>query len=274
MAWRVCLGFIFPCQDMRHDYLPLLAAVGGAVEAHFAVIESVDEHDPGALAQYGGRIEDLRPGIERLRPHGPDVVVYACTSGSFGCAVGPEKQAEEMAAEAGVPAINTTQAFGAAVRALGVQRVAVAGTYPAATVALFAAYLRRHGVAVVSQSALNLPTGDAVTELPAAEVFRFIASGDDPAAEAVLVPDTALTTTEHIAGLEAELGKPVLTANQVTVWYALRVAGVPARAPGFGRLLALSGGEGRHLSPPHVGPPKTYPCQPFLPSPNVGEGAG
>ena len=241
MAQPTRLGFIFPCQDMRDDYLPLLAAVGDSVEAHFAVIESVDDHDPAALAQYGGRLDDLRPGIERLRPHGPDVVVYACTSGSFGCAAGPEQQAAEMAAAAGVPAINTTQAFGAAVRALGVQRVAVAGTYPAATVALFAAYLRRHGVSVLAQSALNLPTGDAVTELPAAEVYRFIASGDAPAAEAVLVPDTALTTTQHIAGLEGELGKPVLTANQVTVWYALRVAGVVARVPGFGRLLAMSG---------------------------------
>ena len=241
MAQPTRLGIIFPCQDMRDDYLPLLAAVGGAVEAHFAVVESVDDHDPAALAQYGGRIEDLRPGIERLRPRCPDVVVYACTSGSFGCAVGPERQAAEMAAEAGVPAINTTQAFGAAVRALGVQRVAVAGTYPAATVALFATYLRRHGVTVVAQRALNLPTGDAVTELAPAEVYRFIASGDDPAAEAVLVPDTALTTTRHIAGLEGELGKPVLTANQVTVWYALRAAGVAARVPGFGRLLALSG---------------------------------
>ena len=242
MARRVCLGFIFPCQDMRDDYLPLLAAVGGRVEAQFAVVESVDDHDPAALAQYGGRMEDLRPGIERLRAHDPDVVVYACTSGSFGCAAGPERQAAEMAAAAGVPAINTTQAFGAAVRALGVERVAVAGTYPSATVALFAAYLRRHGVAVVAQSALDLPTGDAVTEMPAADVYRFIAAGDDPTAEAVLVPDTALTTTQHIAVLEGELGKPVLTANQVTAWYALRIAGVAARVPGFGRLLALSTG--------------------------------
>ena len=54
MARRVCLGFIFPCQDMRHDYLPLLAAAGSAVEAQFAVVESVDDHDPAALAQYGG----------------------------------------------------------------------------------------------------------------------------------------------------------------------------------------------------------------------------
>ena len=69
-------------------------------------------------------------------------------------------------------------------------------------------------------------------------------AGDDPAADAVLVPDTALTTTQHIAGLEVELGKPVLTANQVTIWYALQVAGVLTQAPGFGRLLALSTARG------------------------------
>ena len=72
-------------------------------------------------------------------------------------------------------------------------------------------------------------------------MHRFIASGDDPAAEAVLVPDTALTTTQHIAGLEGELGKPVLTANQVTAWYALRV---PGRGGAGAWVWAAAGGVG------------------------------
>ena len=240
MSRRARLGFISPSQDVRSDYLPILAAWSSPVEAYFAVVESVDDHDPAALARYGGRIEDIWPGIEQLRPHCPDVVAYACTSGSFGHASGPEQQAAAMAAVAGVPAINTTQGFGAAVRALGVNRVAIAGTYPAATVALFAAYLQQQSVAVVARTALNLPSGAEVTQLPADDVYGFVASSDDPAAEAVLVPDTALATTQHIAGLEAELGKPVLAANQVTVWYALLVAGVVARAPGFGHLLSPS----------------------------------
>jgi maleate isomerase len=35
-----------------------------------------------------------------------------------------------------------------------------------------------------------------------------------------------------IAALEAELGKPVLTANQVTMWSALTIAGRKAVGPG------------------------------------------
>jgi maleate cis-trans isomerase len=200
---------------------------------------SVDGHDPAILARHGGRMEDIGPGIEQLRPYRPHVVAYGCTSGSFGYFEGADKQAANMAAAAGVPAINTTQAFGAAVRAMRLTKVAIAGTYPAATVAIFADYLGQHGATVVGRRALGLPSGAEVIELPPDEVYRFIASSDVPEAEAVLVPDTALLTSRHIAGLEAALGKPVLTANQVTVWYALRVAGVTATAPGFGRLLLI-----------------------------------
>jgi len=41
------------------------------------------------------------------------------------------------------------------------------------------------------------------------------------------------------ANLEAELGRPVLTANQVLLWAALRATGAdPATVKGYGRLFA------------------------------------
>jgi maleate cis-trans isomerase len=40
-----------------------------------------------------------------------------------------------------------------------------------------------------------------------------------------------------IADLEEEIGKPVITSNQATFWRALRMAGVPDKIEGFGRLL-------------------------------------
>jgi maleate isomerase len=49
-----------------------------------------------------------------------------------------------------------------------------------------------------------------------------------------------------IAALEAELGKPVLTANQVTMWAALSLAGREAVGPGQ-RLLAETVGPGQQL---------------------------
>jgi maleate isomerase len=39
-----------------------------------------------------------------------------------------------------------------------------------------------------------------------------------------------------IAALEEDLGRPVLTANQVAFWYALRQSGVHTEVNGYGRL--------------------------------------
>jgi maleate isomerase len=41
-----------------------------------------------------------------------------------------------------------------------------------------------------------------------------------------------------IRALEERLGKPILTANQVLFWYALRQAGVRASMTNYGRLFA------------------------------------
>ena len=55
---------------------------------------------------------------------------------------------------------------------------------------------------------------------------------DTDAAQAVFISCTNLPTYDVIATLEAELGKPVLTANQVTMWSALSVIGRKAVGPG------------------------------------------
>ena len=59
---------------------------------------------------------------------------------------------------------------------------------------------------------------------------------DHPRAEAILLPDTALHTIEFLDELEAAAGKTVLTANQVTVWEALRLAGALMPQEGLGTL--------------------------------------
>ncbi|MGH3553369.1 MAG: maleate cis-trans isomerase, partial [Mycobacterium sp.] len=51
-----------------------------------------------------------------------------------------------------------------------------------------------------------------------------------------LIPDTAMHTVAQVDALEQLLGKPVLTANAVTVWEGLRIAGIAQRVPGLGRL--------------------------------------
>jgi maleate cis-trans isomerase len=56
------------------------------------------------------------------------------------------------------------------------------------------------------------------------------------------VPDTALHTVAWLDDLEERLGKPVLTANQVSVWEGLRVAGDRTVRTGLGTLFRTEAG--------------------------------
>jgi maleate cis-trans isomerase len=69
-------------------------------------------------------------------------------------------------------------------------------------------------------------------------VLEFAAAADHQDAQAVLLPDTALHTIGLLDALDARVGKPVLTANQVSIWQGLRLAGADARRPGLGALFA------------------------------------
>ena len=65
-----------------------------------------------------------------------------------------------------------------------------------------------------------------------------VAGADRTGAEAVLVPDTAMHSLAWLPDLEAAAGMPVLTANQVTVFEGLRLAGPVPELPQLGTLFA------------------------------------
>ena len=59
---------------------------------------------------------------------------------------------------------------------------------------------------------------------------------DTDDAQALFISCTNLPTYDLIEPLEAALGKPVLTANQVSVWEGLRIAGDRTVRTGLGTL--------------------------------------
>lgn len=57
-------------------------------------------------------------------------------------------------------------------------------------------------------------------------------------ADGVLIVGTGLRCVGIIEPLETALGRPVVSANQASLWRCLRLAGMEAPVPGYGRLLA------------------------------------
>ena len=141
-----------------------------------------------------------------------------------------------VAAAAGVPASSTSIAFVDALRHLGIRRVAVAASYPDDVAQHFVAFLTAGGVEVVSMGSHGIYTAAEVGTLDPDQVVAMVAAADHPDAEAVLVPDTAMHTLAIVDKLEAAVGKPVLTANQVTVWKGLELLGPVPPLPGLGTL--------------------------------------
>jgi maleate isomerase len=161
----------------------------------------------------------------------PAAVAYGCTSGSFIGGLAGEAALIAAMVEAGAPtAVTTSGAVIAAAHALGLKKVAVVTPYDEAVGAKLRAYLNEAGLEVTAHNDMGL-TGRIWTvpyEITAAVARRTAQGGGD----AVFLSCTNLRTYDLIASLEQELGIPVLTANQVTMWAVLAAAGVAAVGAG------------------------------------------
>ncbi|MFD4631395.1 decarboxylase [Streptomyces sp. NPDC058284] len=231
------LGFLYPGNSAEDEYPRMEQMLGSDVRLQVVHTDiGEDAHRVDALLEMGSDAR-LAAGVEELRLSGAEAVVWACTSGSFVYGwEGAHDQVRKLAMAAGLPASSTSFAFAHAVREVGAVRVAVAATYPEDVAAHFSAFLKAAGAEVVSARGSGIVTAAEVGTWGRDEVFALARDGDHPDAQAVLLPDTALHTAAYVTDLEAELGKPVLTANQVTVWEALRLAQRRVNAPGLGHL--------------------------------------
>ncbi|MDE0142796.1 MAG: hypothetical protein OXI80_04620 [Caldilineaceae bacterium] len=234
------IGILYPLHSAEDDYPRMAARLEPPAKAAVVHTDAVDLHTVEDCRRTGNW-EHLEPGAAELRTLGSDVCMWACTSGSFvyGLA-GAEEQARQLGNYLGVPASSTSLSFVKSIQALGITRVAVAATYPEELATEFVRFLGEGGIQVVHLGSLGIWTAVEVGEVGREEVIDFVRANDHVDAEAILVPDTALHTVAFLPELDSAVGKPVLTANQVTMWEALRLAGQVRRQIGFGRLFEVN----------------------------------
>jgi maleate cis-trans isomerase len=205
--------------------------------------------------------EPVRRATRDVLEPEPGIVAYACTSGSFVDGAAGEIALTGVIREAGAPAALTTAgALVDGLGSLGARRVAVVTPYVDDLTRLLEEFLAAHGIETVSSVGLGLL--GQIWRVSYEEVVRAVQAADRPEAEAVFISCTNLATYDVIAPLERLLGKPVLTANQVTMWAALRAVG--QRAVGPGQSLVQGG---RLVPPPHL---RVVPD----PAPREGGGGG
>ena len=197
-------------------------------------------------------IKSAEQASRGLAQANPEVILYACTSGSFLSGPGREDEIGDMIQRwSGVPAYTTAGSVIRGLKALQAKRVFMLTPYPDDIHAQEIEFLQFRGVIVdghdTFRCADTVKIRDITSEAVAARVLEHRAQASR--CDAVFISCTNLLTMDQIGHLEQALGVPVTSSNHCTLWTALKHMNVPTGGLGLGRLFELpAGGDKRQAA--------------------------
>ncbi|GGK95775.1 arylmalonate decarboxylase [Nocardia jinanensis] len=161
----------------------------------------------------------------------PEVVAYLCNSGSFIKGIEYERSLCDTICRAGAAnAVTTSGALLEAIRHLNIGQISIMTPYDELLTGKLRDFLDEAGCTVVRSEHLGL--GGGIWKVNYRTIAERILGADDPRAEAIFVSCTNLPTYDIIEPLEKMVGKPILTANQLTMWACLGRMKLPMMGPG------------------------------------------
>lgn len=238
-GWRTRLGLLSPDDGINDDefwnYLPDGVSL---IFTRYRTATRFDPISPDMVDRYAD-LEPILDAAETLRITRPGAIVFLCNSCSFVRGVGGDVKISAAIEQAvDIPATTISTAQVQALRTLGVQRVAVAGPYPPEVTQLLVDFLEGHGFEVTGSQSAGMETEWEIGNSMPSVWYNLARAVNSPRAECVLLACSGIRTAAIIEPLETDLGKPVVSAPAVSIWAALRLAGV--KAPVFGRGVLLA----------------------------------
>ncbi len=165
-------------------------------------------------------------------------IVFGGTSATFlkGMGYDEEIRARMARVSRGIPVTTTSSAALRGLRALGVRRLTFVGPYDDEVIERGRNFFAQNGFDVLAWRGMGLRHDKDIGAVTLEAVYHFVKAAAHRDSDGVFISCTNLRSVGAIADLEADLKIPIVSAIQVSFWDALRLAGVRASKPGFGRL--------------------------------------
>jgi maleate isomerase len=233
-GWRKKIGLIFPATGTApevefHRYAP----PGVAVMTQRVLFERVD---PRGLVEMGDRTEEA---ARILAAGGPDIIAFACTTGSLIKGLGYDQElVKRLEKASGTKALTTSTALTEALRKIGAKRIIVPTPYSDEVNQIEKKFLEDSGFEVLAIKGLSYTDPAMMPRVTPDQMYRLTGEIFDKAADTIFISCTGLGIFDLIEMAEADFQRPVLTSNQVTLWAALRTLGIHDTLP-LGRLFEL-----------------------------------
>jgi maleate isomerase len=246
---RLRIGVLVPAGDVGPES-ELQAMAPQGVQIHAARVPfgaqrpggGMDPTIPLAPVQAFAEPPHVDEAAELLATAPIHVIAYGFTSSAY--VIGPAGEAAMIARleerTRGIPVVAPSVATVEALALFGARRVALMTPpwFDEELTGLGRRFYEDAGLEVVMAEPCGLPS-DQTAIRPDEQAAWALARVPD-AAQALVIGGNGFRAVGAIQALEAALGWPVITANQVLLWAALRAAGADTRkVSGYGRLFSL-----------------------------------
>jgi len=168
-----------------------------------------------------------------------DVLGLLCTSGSLVQGVGFDRDLSSGIKEyTGIETVATATSITKALKSLDAKKIVVATPYSDEINRLEQAFLESNGFDVLAIEGMGITDPFQMGMVDPDETCRLAQRlwGED--ADALFISCTGIATFSIIRQLEEDIGKPVVTSNQASLWHMLQVVGVEAKIPDLGILFS------------------------------------
>lgn len=223
-GWRARIGIIIPSSNTTMEAeFSAYAPEGVSIHTSRLLLRRVAERE---LVDMSNEVEKCAKLLSDARVN---VIVYGCTTGSLIKGKGYDEELERRINKAsGVPAIATARAVLDVLNEKGIKRVAVATPYTDEINGKEKDFLSENGFEVSGIKGLGIEENiDIGRQSP----YIAYSLGKEvvqvhPEAEALFISCTNFRTFGIITSLSRDIGKPVITSNQASLWCALRRYGL------------------------------------------------
>ena len=231
MVRRCRLGVMVPSSNVTMEYELYKMAPEG-VTIHFTRIPQTEDTEE----QLAAMINYVPQAAQLLAHARVDAIAFGCTSGSFIKGTGYDREIIKRIEEnTGVPATTTTTAVLEALKLMEMRKISVGAPYTDPIMQKLKKLLEDNGFKVIKMKGLGLIKGEG--DLPLDVTYKLAREIDSPESDGIFISCTDFKTVEILEILEEDLGKPVVSSNQATMWKLLRLAGLKTKIRGFGTLL-------------------------------------
>ena len=238
-GWRARLGVLVPSGNIvTEPEFSMIVPEGVSCHYHRYKFGGIRQKGDGltGLFQAGDYIVEASKLMADTQP---SVIAMTGTGTSFiGGYEYDRKLIEKMrAVNDDIPATTTSTSVIDALQCMGIKKVSIAMPYLEEVARVAVKFVEDNGILVQDAKWLDMG-GFEIHRVTKETLLQLAKAVDTPESEALFISCTSLHTFELIDNLETDLGKPVITSNQATIWNMLRLAGIRENITGFGQLLS------------------------------------